>query len=179
MASHIKSQPNNSRINRRWFLAGAAGGAMLPVAAHAAGSKKKQKRGIYADEAGKAKEDLEDKVADFSYQSDVLAQWIVDIWTGPANNPLITPSTGSPSLSEYLARSAAAKAALAARGIHLEKPIVITEDEYDAGFSLEEAGLDAKIGVVFVLPRPTRPTLAGPPLLETAKMLMAITPNGI
>ncbi|MDE5452334.1 hypothetical protein GWE18_05500 [Bradyrhizobium sp. CSA112] len=179
MASHTKSQPN-SGFNRRLFLAGAAGGAMLPVAAaHAVGSKKKQKRGIYADEAGKAKEDLEDKVADFSYQNDVLAQWIVDIWTGPAANPLITPSTGSISLLQYRNRSTAAKADLAARGIYLEKPIVITEDEYDAGFSLEDAGLDATIGVVFVLPRPTRPTLAGHPLLETAKMLMAITPNGI
>jgi hypothetical protein len=176
MASHTKSQPN---FNRRWFLAGAAGGAMLPVAAHAAGSNKKQKRGIYADDAGTAKDDLEDKVADFSYQSDVLAQWIVDIWTGPANNPLITPSTGTISMTQYLARSAAAKTALAARGIYLERPIVITEDEYDAGFSLTDAGLDRTVGVVLVLPRPTRPTLAGPPLLETAKMLMAITPNGI
>ena len=178
MASHIKSQQNVG-INRRWFLAGAAGGAMLPVAAHAAGGGKKKKRGIYADDAGTPKDDLEDKVADFSYQNDVLAQWIVDTWTGPANNPLITPSTGSISMMQYLARSDAAKAALAARGIYLEKPIVITEDEYDAGFSLKDAGLDATIGVVFVLPRPTRPTLSGPPLLETAKMLMAITPNGI
>jgi len=178
MASQTKTQPN-SVFNRRWFLAGAAGGAMLPVAAHAAGGGRKKKRGIYADDAGTPKDDLEDKVADFSYQNDVLAQWIVDIWTGPANNPLITPSTGSPSIAQYLARSNAAKAALAARAIYLEKPIVITEDEYDAGFNLADAGLDATIGVVFVVPRPTRPTLAGPPLLETAKMLMAITPNGI
>lgn len=165
MASHIKPQPN---FNRRLFLAGAAGGALLPTAAaQAAESNKKQKRGIFADK------NLEDKVADFSYQNDVLAQWIVDIWTGPANNPLITPST------EYSARSAAAKAALAARGIYLEKPIVITEDEYDAGFNLADAGLERTVGVVLVLPRPTRSTLAGPPLLETAKLLMAITPNGI
>jgi hypothetical protein len=176
MASHTKSQPN-SGFNRRWFLAGAAGGAMLPVAAHAAPAKKK--RGIYADPPGTPKANLDDKVADFSYQNDVLAQWIVDIWTGPANNPLITPSTGSISMTQYLARSTAAKAALAARGIYLEKPIVITEDEYDDGFSLADASLDPTIGVVFVLPRPTRPTLGGPPLLETAKMLMAITPNGI
>jgi hypothetical protein len=152
---------------------------MLPVAAHAASSNKKQPRGIFADEAGTAKDNLEDKVADFSYQNDVLAQWIVEIWTGPTNNPLITPSTGTISTTQYLARSAAAKAALAARGIYLEKPIVITEDEYDAGFSLADAGLDRTDGVVLVLPRPTRPTLAGPPLLETAKLLMAITPNGI
>ncbi|MGY4625275.1 hypothetical protein [Bradyrhizobium sp. USDA 4486] len=175
MASHIKPQPN---FNRRWFLAGAAGGAMVPVAAHAAVTNKKQKRGIFADELGTAKDELEDKVADFSYQNDVLAQWIVDIWTGPANNPLITPSTGAISMAQYQARSTAAKAALAARGIYLEKPIVITEDEYDAGFSLAEAGLERTVGVVLVLPRPTRPTL-GQPLLETAKLLMAITPNGI
>lgn len=178
MASLIKLQQNVG-INRRWFLAGAAGGAMLPVAAHGAGSNKKQKRGVYADAAGTAKDDLEDKVADFSYQNDVLAQWIVDIWTGPANNPLITPSTGTISMAQYIARSTAAKTALAARGIYLEKPIVITEDEYDAGFSLADAGLAQDTGVVFVVPRPTRPTLTGPPLLETAKMLMAITPNGI
>ena len=57
---------------------------------------------------------------------------------------------------------------------------MITEDEYDDGFILEDAGLSATVGVVFVLPRPTRATtFGGPPLLETAKMLMAITPNGI
>jgi len=179
MASQTKTQPN-SGFNRRLFLAGAAGGAMLPVAARAAPPKPK-KRGVWQNSRGTpADEDnLVDKVTDFSYQNDVLAQWIVDIWTGPANNPLITPSTGSISMTQYLARSAAAKTALAARGIYLERPIVITEDEYDASFNLADAGLDATVGVVFVLPRPTRPTLAGPPLLETAKMLMAITPNGI
>lgn len=180
MASQTKTQPN-SGFNRRSFLAGAAGGAMLPVAARAAPAvPKKKKRGIYADPEGTPKEDLEDKVADFSYQNDVLAQLIVDIWTGPANNPLITPSTGSISKPQYQARSTAAKAALAARGIYLELPIVITEDEFEDGFSLADAGLSPTNGVVFVLPRNTRPTtFGGPPLLETAKMLMAITPNGI
>ena len=43
---------------------------------------KKKKRGIYADPAGTSKEDLEDKVADFSYQNDVLAQLIVEMWSG-------------------------------------------------------------------------------------------------
>jgi hypothetical protein len=165
MASHTKSQPN-SGINRRWFLAGAAGGAMLPVAAHAA----PKKRGIYADSG------LTDKVADFSYQNDVLAQWIVDIWTGPANNPLTAPATN---IVEYTQRSNYAKAALAARGIYLEKPIVITEKEYEDGFSLQDAGIGQDIGIVFVVPRPARATTGGPPLLETAKMLMAVTPNGI
>ena len=150
---------------------------MLPVAAHAAGSNKKQKRGVYADAAGTAKDDLEDKVADFSYQNDVLAQLIVDIWAG-YHQELITPSGPGTSVPSYLSRSAAAQTVLADRGIYLVQPIVITEDEYDDGFSLANAGLSVANAVVFVRPRNTRPT-TGKPLLETAKMLMAATPNGI
>ena len=179
MASQTKTQPN-SGFNRRLFLAGAAGGAMLPVAARAEAGPKKKKRGIYADPAGTPKGDLEDKVADFSYQNDVLAQLIVDMWAGAPIANLITPSGAGTTQLEYQQRSSCAKAALAARGIYLEQPIVITEDEFDDGFSLADAGLSATNGVVFVLPRNTRPTtFGGPPLLETAKMLMAITPNGI
>jgi hypothetical protein len=163
MASHTKSQPN-SGFNRRWFLAGAAGGAMLPVAAHAA----PKKRGIYADSG------LTDKVADYSYQNDVLAQLIVEMWSG-AYPGLIAPATTT---AQYLARSFAAKGVLEDRGIYLAVPIVITETEYEDGFSLQGAGLSPDTGVVFVLPRPARAT-TGAPLLETAKMLMAITPNGI
>ena len=149
MASQTKMQAN-SGFNRRLFLAGAAGGAMLPIAARA---EPKKKRGIYADPAGTPKETLEDKVPDFSYQNDVLAQLIADIWAGAHAN-LITPATTKP---QYQARSAAAKAVLEDRSIYLAEPIVITEDEYEDGFSLEDAGLTAKIGVVFVLPRNTRP----------------------
>jgi hypothetical protein len=134
-----------------------------------------KKRGIYADPAGTASADLKDKVADFSYQNDTLAQLIVDMWTG-AHADLLK----APAVTDYGPRSTNAKAALAARGIYLKQPIVITEDEYETGFSLANAGLSVADGVVFVLPRDTRPTTTGgPPLLETAKMLMAITPNGI
>jgi hypothetical protein len=178
MASQTKTQPN-SGFNRRLFLAGAAaGGAMLPVtAARAAPAKKK--RGIYADAKNTPKNDLEDKVADFSYQSDVLAQLVVDMWTGSHAN-LITPAGTGTTEAQYQQRSSYAKAALAARGIYLEKPIVITEEEYEQGFNLLDGGLTVEDGVVFVLPRNTRATTFGaPPLLETAKMLMAITPNGI
>jgi hypothetical protein len=168
MASQSKSQ-SNSGFNRRFFLAAAAaGGAMIPVAAHAV----PKKRGIYADPG------LTDKVADFSYQNDVLAQLIVDIWTGPASNPLISPTGPGTQPSEYLARSGAAKTALEDRGIYLTSPIVITEDEYENGFSLASAALSVNDGIVLVVPRSTRAT-PGKPLLETAKMLMAVTPNGI
>jgi hypothetical protein len=133
------------------------------------------KRGIFRD----AKATLHDKVADFSYQNDVLAQLIADMWTG-SNTNLITPSGSGTTSAQYQTRSNNAKAALAARGLYLDHPIVITEDEFDDGFSLADAGMSVSDGVVLVLPRTTRPTtVGGPPLLETAKMLMAITPNGI
>ena len=164
MASQTKTQPN-SGFNRRLFLAGAAGGAMLPVAAAHAAPKK---RGIYADTG------FTDKVADFSYQNDVLAQLIVEIWSSAYPALIATATTPA----QYLARSFAAKGVLEDRGIYLAQPIVITEKEYEDGFSLADAGLSAENGVVFVLPRPARAT-TGAPLLETAKMLMSITPNGI
>ena len=150
----------------------------------------KKKRGIYIESkrpGGGGNDDpslLDDKVADFSYQSDVLAQLIVDLWLGLHAN-LITPSTGNITTAQYQTRSAAAKAVLAARGVYLQKPIVITEDEYINGFSALDAGLvsgGVNDGIVLVVPNPTRATTTGvtsPALVETAKMLMAVTPNGI
>ena len=179
MASHTKSQPN-SGINRRWLLAGAAGGAMLPVAAHAA-SPKPKKRGVWLNPRGGDDDNLVDKVADFSYQNDVLAQLIVDTWKDLY--PDLLAGVGTPQ-QQYQQRSSRAKAVLEDRGIYLTQPIVITEDEYDQGFSLADAGLPVIDGVVLVVPRKTRATMTtagglAPPLLETAKMLMAVTPNGI
>jgi hypothetical protein len=129
------------------------------------------KRGIYANPPGNAAVP-EDKVADFSYENDSLADLIVQCW-GPGNT-LAKLTTGPDNQ-----RADAAKEELEARGIYLEFPFVVTEDEYEAGFSLEDHGLPHKNGVVFVVPRRDRVTIAAPTLLETAKMLMAITPNGI
>ena len=112
-----------------------------------------KKRGIYSDGA------LTDKVADFSYESDALAEMIVRAWT----EPLFLASILAP---------AGAKTELAARGFSLKNPIVIEESTYVAGY---HAAADA---TVFVIPDPGRILTAGP-LLETAKMLMAVTPNGI
>jgi hypothetical protein len=171
--------------SRRNFLsaaavAGAAVTAPTVVQAQGATNNKKN-RGIYRD---KSSGTWVDKIADFSYTNDALAQLIVDMWLGK-HKDLITPEG-----SGYTARSAAAKTALAERGIILQMPIVITEKEYVDGFRLADAGLldgdGENIGVVFVLPRqdrainPVSPTPSDPPpLLETARMLMAITPNGI
>jgi hypothetical protein len=169
MTSQSKSQ-SNSGFSRRFFLAGAAaGGAMIPVAAHAV-PPKPRKRGVWKNSRGTPADDdnLVDRVTDFSYQSDVLAQLIVEIWGG--HHPGLMPPT------MMSARLTAAKQVLADRGIYLEQPIVLTELEYDNGFSLADNNLLS--AVVFVVPDQSRAT-TGKPLLETAKLLMAVTPNGI
>jgi len=140
---------------------------------------KPKKRGVWQNAKGGNDDNLVDRVADFSYQSDALAQLIVETWLGSHDN-LITPTGAGTTPAQYLTRSTLAKAALAARGIYLQQPIVLTEIEYDSGFSLADAQLPS--AVVFVVPDPSRATttVATPPaLLETAKMLMAVTPNGI
>lgn len=124
---------------------------------------------------------LADKVADFSYQSDDLARLITEVWAGTQAS-LITPeatSTFTPTPAQYGARSTAAKAALTAKGFSLAQPIVITEREYNLGFSLTDAGLSSDIGIVFVVPDQRRPAASTTSLLETAKLLMAVTPHGI
>lgn len=111
------------------------------------------KRGIYADSG------LTDKVADFSYESDALAEMIARAWTDPTFKAKILTAAG-------------AKSELAARGFSLKNPIVVEESSYVTGY---HAAADA---TVFVIPDPGRITTSGP-LLETAKLLMAVTPNGI
>ena len=152
-----------------------------------------KKRGIWKNSrthgGNTSDNNLVDKVADFSYESPALAQLVVETWLGQHNN-LITPSPPA-TPADYTARAAAAKATLAAFGVYLEKPFILTESEYENGFSLADAILadntDLGLGVVLVVPDPRRATTAAgyPPagqpltLLETAKMLMAVTPNGI
>jgi hypothetical protein len=78
--------------------------------------------------------------------------------------------------NQLLTNPQTAKQALADRGIYLKAPFVITEDQYNNGYSLPDPE-----GVVFVLPDPPRTVTPprGQTLLETAKLLMACTPNGI
>jgi hypothetical protein len=112
--------------------------------------------------------DPPERVADFSYQNDALAELIVKAWTEPPfRNQLVN---GTPAVRMNNARTV-----LAARGINLTNPIVLTETEFNEGWDR-----DVVDQVVFVLPDPSRATMtAGTPLLETAKLLMACTPNGI
>ena len=61
---------------------------------------------------------------------------------------------------------------------------MVTEAEYEAGVSLEDCGLPSAVVLVVPDVRRATPAVAAPPagafaLVETAKMLMAVTPNGI
>ena len=132
-------------MRRREFITLVGGAAAWPMAARAQQNERVRRIGVLvaspADDA-----EWKARLAAFN---DGLAQLIVDMWTGAHPN-LITPATNP---AQYQARSVAAKAVLAARGIYLEQPILITEDEYEEGFNLLDAGLTATNGVVFVLPR--------------------------
>jgi hypothetical protein len=102
------------------------------------------------------------KVVDFSYESEALAQMIVDAWTKDG-------------FEKELLKKENAVRMLADRGIFLSKAHVITEADYNKGHVCDDPE-----EIVFVLPNKDRVrTVQGKNLLETAKLLMAITPNGI
>src|SRR5215475_1432938 len=95
------------------------------------GNTKSKKSGIWKNSRfpqGGPKDDdlLVDRVADFSYESDALAQLIVEIWLG--QHPGLVDATKTPAQ-----RAAAAKSALQTKSIYLEQPIVLTEQEYSDG----------------------------------------------
>lgn len=106
-----------------------------------------------------------ERVADFSYTSDSLAQMIVDAWVDQNFKAKLLDRNNAKRLLEQ-------------RGFYLENPVVITEDQYNNHYKMKDAN-----EVIFVLPDLKRVAPAQAPgqvdLLETAKLLMAITPNGI
>jgi len=128
-------------------------------------------KGIYRKTPdGHDPNDEEQRVAEFSYQNDALADLIVKLWINEQGiyDKLINQNTETK-------RSKAAQDAFDDRGLHMTKPLVITEAEYYDGYTMEDAA-----GVVFVLPDAARANIAGKgTLLEVAKLLMACTPNGI
>jgi hypothetical protein len=126
----------------------------------------------------------------FSYQNDRLADLIVAAW---ANGSFSHGGVTVQRLGDALVKDrdaqgrptptarATAKAAVNFfANMDLKSVVVITEEEHDNEYTMQDPD-----EVVFVLPRVTRLTAAvsGPPyapdLLETAKLLMACTPNGI
>ena len=117
-------------------------------------------RGIFTDKAQK------DKVADFNMApSDSLAQMIVDAWLDK-------------DFKKLLLDPANAKALFAQRGYYFDgtskTPVVISEETYSMGYSHNHHN-----ELVFVLPNHDGTCPPGKSLLDTAKLLMAATPNGI
>jgi hypothetical protein len=105
--------------------------------------------------------------------NDSLAQMIVDAWVDDDFRNQLTGRRADGSATDGARESA--RISLAARGIYLKSAVVITEDEYDKGYTLDD---DDELA--FVLPNQTRVTpRSGQSLLDTARLLMAATPNGI
>jgi hypothetical protein len=118
------------------------------------------KPGIFKDAA------QQDQVADFSLPpNDSLAQMIVDAWV-------------SKDFRDLLLHHGNAKAVFETRGFYwngtTKRPVVITEEAYKAGYTRQHDD-----EVVFVLPNHDGTCPPGQNLLDTAKLLMALTPNGI
>lgn len=113
-------------------------------------------------------------VPSFSYSpNDSLAQMIVDAWVEKDFRDSILERAPDKTVTPAAARQA--KVALAARGFYLKRAVVITEEEHDNDYTMQDPN-----EVVFVLPNQDRVTpRPGQSLLETARLLMACTPNGI
>ena len=107
-----------------------------------------------------------------------IAQVIVDAWNGVAsldkilNRETTGPNKGMATAAAVTQATTAINAAFPT--FNLQRAVIITEDEHDDGYTMETEN-----DVVFVLPKKTRAVLTGGSLLNTAKLLMACTPNGI
>lgn len=111
----------------------------------------------------------------FSYgPNDSLAQMIVDAWVDQNfRDSLLEREADKITVTAAAARQA--NVALAGRGIYLQRAVVITEEEHDNDYMMQHPN-----EVVFVLPNQDRVTpRPGQSLLDTARLLMACTPNGI
>jgi hypothetical protein len=119
-------------------------------------------------------------IPSFSYSNDGLAQLIINAWADPngfKKNLLDRhTNTGYPTALAY---KTATDAVNSLANMSLKRAVVISEQEHDDHYTMQH---DEE--VVFVLPNADRQPAAGPApsqpeLLETAKLLMACTPNGI
>ncbi len=129
----------------------------------------------------KKKGGVEITVPEFAMPPDAvpgIAQVIVDAWQDePSLNKILDripsgPNKGMATPDAVTQATTAINAA--APNFNLQRAVIITEDEHDSGYTMETEN-----DVVFVLPKKDRVDLTGPNLLNTAKLLMACTPNGI
>lgn len=106
------------------------------------------------------------QVADFSYYpNDSLAQMIVDAWVDDGFKKILLDRHN-------------AKALFATRGFYWngtkKTPVVISEKDYNGDYVMQNPD-----EIVFVLPEHDGSCPPGQNLLDTARLLMAATPNGI
>jgi hypothetical protein len=111
-------------------------------------------------------------VPTFGFDSSELAELIVQAWTDDQfRKTLLNRKNGKPTNAAIKA----ATAAVNARGLNLKRAVVISEEEHDRHYRMQSPD-----EVVFVLPDVARIANAkSGPLLETARLLMTCTPNGI
>jgi len=121
----------------------------------------------------------------FSYSPEKLAPVIVAMWNDTAypncaaleRKPNGSPTAGALTAARALINTVRSSTNPTGTDFNLEKPVIITEAEHDAGWYMED-----EKEVVFVLPNRPRvvyPGSSATQLVETAKLLMACTPNGI
>jgi hypothetical protein len=129
----------------------------------------------------KKKGSLEMTVPEFAMPPDAvpgIAQVIVNAWNGDASLNKILDRVQSGPTKGVATTDAVTQATdainAAAPGFNLKRAVIISEHEHDDGYTME-----FEDDVVFVLPRKERVNLTGSHLLESAKLLMACTPNGI
>ena len=107
-----------------------------------------------------------------------IAQVIVDIWQNkPGLDKIFDRNqTGAHKgmATQDAVDQATAAINAAAPNYNLQRAVIIEEKEHDAGYTMQTEN-----DVVFVLPNKDRAVLTGANLLNTAKLLMACTPNGI
>jgi hypothetical protein len=115
---------------------------------------------------------LEETVPVFSYDPAKLAPVIVSLWTNPLR-VFERDANGNPTTNAVKDATDLINGA----GFDLVRAVIISEEEHDNHFTMQEDN-----EVVFVLPNKNRfktPVASGHNLLDTAKLLMACTPNGI
>jgi hypothetical protein len=103
-----------------------------------------------------------------------IAQVIVNLWTDQNLRNAVMARTPQGQATQN-ARTAATNAINAAQPTYnFTRCVIISEEEHDNGYRVESPD-----DVVFVLPNLGRINPAGTHLLNSAKLLMACTPNGI
>lgn len=102
--------------------------------------------------------------------TDGLAQLIIDAWANPGRLLERDKKTKLPTKRAVQEATARIKKA----GYDLTRAVVITEKEHDNDYLMQS---DDEI--VFVLPNKRRMAAPAANLLDTAKLLMGCTPNGV